>query len=192
MLAVGKPSSRPRWSPLTTVPSTMNGAPRQWRAPSMSPAATRARIRVEETVSPSTSTSGTTRVSNSACARQHRRVAFGLGAEAEVLADRDLLGAELLDQDALDEVLGGAVRELLVEGDHDQLLDPEPVDHVALDREGHDQLRQRRRVQDLERVRVEGEHGVGVVDHRLVAEVDAVEGPDRDVARRAARRRAAR
>ena len=82
--------------------------------------------------------------------------------------------------------------ELLVEGDHDQLLDPEAVDHVALDREGHDQLRQRRRVQDLERVRLEGEDGVGALDHRLVAEVDAVEGADRDVARRAARRRAAR
>ena len=76
-----------------------------------------------------------------------------------------------------------AVGELRVEGDHHQLLDAEPVDHVALDREGHDQLRQRRRVQDLQRVRVEGEDGVGVVDHRLVAEVDAVEGPDRDVAR---------
>ena len=80
-------------------PSTMNGAPRQCRAPSMSPAATRARIRVEETVSPSTSTSGTTRVSNSGARGQHLRVALGLGAEAEVLADRDLLGAELLDQD---------------------------------------------------------------------------------------------
>ena len=65
----------------------------------MSPAATSARIRVEETVSPSTSTSGTTRVSNSERGCEHLRVALGLGAEAEVLADRDLLGAELLDQD---------------------------------------------------------------------------------------------
>ena len=31
MLAVGKPSSRPRRSPSTTVPSTMKGAPRQRR-----------------------------------------------------------------------------------------------------------------------------------------------------------------
>ena len=73
--------------------------------------------------------------------------------------------------------------EVLVEGDDDQLLDPEPVDHVALDRERHDQFRQRRRVQDLEWVRVEGEDGVGVVDHGLVAEVDPVEGADRHVAR---------
>ena len=32
-------------------------------------------------------------------------------------------------------------------------------------------------------MRVEGEDGVGALDHRLVAEVDAVEGPDRDRAR---------
>ena len=73
--------------------------------------------------------------------------------------------------------------ELLVEGDDDELPHPEPFDHVALDLEGHDQLRQRRRVQDLERVGIEGEHGVGALDHRLVAAVDAVEGADRDLAR---------
>ena len=149
----------------------------------MSPAATSARIRVEETVSPSTSTSGTTRVSNSECGFQHRRVALGFGAEAEVLADRDLLGVELLEQDVGDEVLGALLRELLVEGDDDELLHAEAFDHVALDLEGHDQLRRRRRVQDFERVRVEGEDRVGALDHRLVAEVDAVEGADRDVAR---------
>ena len=43
----------------------MKGAPRQCLAASMSPAATRARIRVEETASPSTSIRGTTLVSNS-------------------------------------------------------------------------------------------------------------------------------
>src|SRR5687767_1341896 len=68
MFAVGKPRPRPRWSPSTTSPSSRNGAPRHRIAPSTSPAATRARIRVEETVSPSTSTSGTTLVSNSSWA----------------------------------------------------------------------------------------------------------------------------
>ena len=95
MLAVGKPSSRPRWSPLTTVPSTMKGAPRQRRAASMSPAATRARIRLEETVSPSTSTSGNNPRLELRAGSQHRRIALRPGAEAEVLADRDPLGAEL-------------------------------------------------------------------------------------------------
>ena len=73
----------------------------------MSPAATRARILVEETASPSTSISGTTRVSNSSRAASICRVALGPGAEAEVLPHRDLLGAELLDQDLVDEALGG-------------------------------------------------------------------------------------
>ena len=81
----------------------------------------------------------------------------------------------------VDEVLSGDLRELLVEGDDDQLLDPEAVDHVALDLERHDQLRGRLGVDHRQRMGVEGQDGVGVVDHRLVAEVDAVEGPDRDV-----------
>ena len=161
----------------------MKGAPRQRRASSISPAATRARIRVEETVSPSTSTSGTTRVSNSSRAASIFGSPLALAPKRKFSPTETCSAPSLLDQDLLDEFLGAALGELLVEGDHDQLLDAEPLDHVALDPEGHDQLRQRRRVQDLERVGVEGEHGVGVVDHRLVAEVDAVEGPDRDVAR---------
>ena len=60
-------------------------------------------------------------------------------------------------------------------------LDPEPVDHVALDLERHDQLRRRLGVDHRQRVGLERQHRVGVVDHGLVAEVDAVEGPDRDV-----------
>ena len=192
MLAVGKPSSRPRWSPLTTVALDHEGG---------AEAAARALHVAGRDQGPDPGRGDGLAVDldqrhdpglELRVRFQHRRVAFGFGAEAEVLADRDLLGAELLEQDVLDEVLGAALGELLVEGDDDQLLDPEAVDHVALDREGHDQLRQRRRVQDLERVRVEGEDGVGALDHRLVAEVDAVEGADRDVARAAARRRAAR
>ena len=60
MLAVGKPSLRPRSSPSTTVPSSRKGAPRHRVAASTSPAATSDRTRVDETISPSTSTSGTT------------------------------------------------------------------------------------------------------------------------------------
>ena len=161
----------------------MNGAPRQCRAPSMSPAATSALIRVEETVSPSTSTSGTTRVSNSGRAASISGSPFALAPKRKFSPTETRSAPSRLDQDVLDEVLGGTGGELLVEGDHDQLAHAEPLDHVALDREGHDQLRQRRRVEDLERVRVEGEHRVGALDHRLVAAVDAVEGADRDVAR---------
>src|SRR6266545_648281 len=65
MFAVGKPSLRPRPSPSTTGPSRRKGAPRHLVAASTSPAATSERILLEETISPSTSTSGTTLVSNS-------------------------------------------------------------------------------------------------------------------------------
>ena len=47
----------------------------------------------DEMVSPAASTSGTTRVSNALCPRRNR-CALGAPAEAEVLADRDLLGAQ--------------------------------------------------------------------------------------------------
>ncbi len=51
-LAVGNPSSRPRWAPRTTTPSTRCGRPRISRAPSTSPSATSRRVRVEENGSP--------------------------------------------------------------------------------------------------------------------------------------------
>ncbi len=46
----------------------------------------------------------------------------------------------------------------------------------------HDQLRRRLGWMTVSGMRIEGQHRVGVVDHGLVAQVDAVEGPDRDVA----------
>jgi hypothetical protein len=64
---------------------------------------------------------------------EHLGSAARLGAEVEVLADRDPPRPELADQRVVDEFLGAAVGELLVEADHDHLLDPEPLEHVALD-----------------------------------------------------------
>ena len=92
MLAVGKPSSRPRWSPVTIVPSTMNGAPEA--VPRALHVAGRDQgpdpgrgdglaVDLDQRHDPGLEL----RVGG-----QHLRVAFGLGAEAEVLADRDLLG----------------------------------------------------------------------------------------------------
>ena len=66
------------------------GAPRKRAACSTSPASTRPRMWLEETISPSTSTSGTTRVSKRASARSSAGVALRAVAEAEVLAHRDL------------------------------------------------------------------------------------------------------
>src|SRR4051812_42227301 len=51
------------------MPRSWNGEPRKRLACSRSPATTRPRMWVEETISPSTSTSGTTRGSNAVCAR---------------------------------------------------------------------------------------------------------------------------
>ncbi len=49
--------------------------------------------------------------------------------------------------------------------------------------EAHDQLRRGLGVDDLHRVRLEGEDGVGALDHLAMADVNAVEGADRDLAR---------
>ena len=148
---------------------------------------------LDETVSPATSTSGTTRVSNSSCERRKLGGALRALAEAEVLADRHVLGAEPADQHVLDELLGALLGEPAVERDHHQLLDAEPGDQVALDRERVEQLGRRLRVDHRQRVRVEGQHRVAAADHLAVAEVHAVEGADRDAARAAspARRRGA-
>jgi hypothetical protein len=107
--------------------------------------------------------------------------------EAEVLAHRDLSRAEPVEQYVLDEVLRAALGELLVERDHHKLLHAEPSDQVALHREGADQLRGGLGMDHRQRVRVEGEHGVGSADHLAVAAVYAVERPDGDAARARAR-----
>ena len=73
--------------------------------------------------------------------------------------------------------------EVAVERDRDELVHAEPGDQVALDRGRVEQLRQRLRRDDAERMRVEREHRVAAPDYLAVAEVDAVERPDRDLAR---------
>jgi hypothetical protein len=107
--------------------------------------------------------------------------------EAEVLAHRHLPGTEPVEQHVLHEVLGAAPGELLVERDHHELVHAEPGDQVALHREGADQLRRGLRMDHRQRVRVEGEHGVGAADHLAMAAVYTVERPDRDAARPRAR-----
>ena len=170
----------------------MNGAPRQRCAASTSPAAISALIRVEETVSPSTSTSGTTRVVNSERAASISGSPFALAPKRKFSPTETLSAPSREISTSSMKLSALRVANSSVEGDDDELGDPQAVDQVPLDAERGDQLRQRRGVQDLERVGLEGEHGVRPLDHRLVADVDAVEGPDRDPARaRLARREAA-
>src|SRR5437588_555421 len=101
--------------------------------------------------------------------------------EAEVLADRNPRRAERPDQDVLHELLGAPLLELAIEVDDHQVVDPESGDHVALDVERHQQLGHGVGADHRHRVRLEGEYGVASVDHRSMPQVDAVEGPDRDL-----------
>src|ERR1700757_325976 len=119
MFAVGKPSARPRWSPVTTSPRSWNGAPRNRVAVSTSPASTSPRMWLEETISPSTSTSGTTRVSNPP---SPARLSGRAVPEPEVPPHRNAHRAQPIHQDVIDELCRRLVSEAIVEGDQHELL----------------------------------------------------------------------
>ena len=161
----------------------MNGAPRQWRAPSMSPAATRARIRVEETVSPSTSTSGTTRVSNSGRAASISGSPLALAPKRKFSPTETRSAPSFSIRTCSMKSSAAAVANSSSKGITTSSSTPSPSITSRLTAKGMISFGSAAGCRISERVRVEGEDGVGVVDHRLVAEVDAVEGADRDVAR---------
>ena len=120
--------------------------------------------------------------------RRGRRASRGrpcaLLAEAEVLAHRDPLGARAARPGSASRTPPPrSSRTRCRSGITTSSVDAEALDHVALDLERHDQLRRRLGVDHAQRVRLEGEHRVGALDHLAVADVDAVEGADRDLAR---------
>jgi hypothetical protein len=137
---------------------------------------------LDETISPSASKSGLDPGLEARVGAQQVRVALRLPAEAEVLAHRDVRGAEGADEHVVDEVLGRHRRELAVERDDHELLDAEAGDELGLALDRRQQARRAAR-DDRLRVRVERQHGVGAADDRAVAEVDAVEGADGHPAR---------
>ena len=147
---------------------------------------------VEETISPSTSTSGTTRGSNAFCARSRSASPLALWPKRKFSPTDTSVGAELADEHVVDELLRPLGGERAVERDHHELAHAEAGDQVGLDVERGQQLRRGVGRDDLARVRLEGQHGVGAGDHLAVAEVHAVELADRDVARAASRHRGAR
>ncbi len=108
------------------------------------------------------------------------RIALGLVAEAEVLADRDLGGAERADEHVVDELIRAARRELTVERDHDQLRHPQRSDQLRLDLERRQQLRSVLRGNDRDGVGLEREHAVGARDHLAMATMHTVERADSD------------
>ena len=142
---------------------------------------------LEETVSPAASTSGTTRVSNSSCARRNSGVPRAPLPKRKFSPTDTCSAPSRSISTSLHELLGALRGEALVERDHHELVHAEPGDQVALHREGADQLRRGLRMDHRQRVRIEGEHGVGAADHLAVAEVHAVERADRHAARARAR-----
>ena len=96
---------------------------------------------VEETISPSTSTSSTTRVSNAALGAQQAGVALRAVAEAEVLAHRHALGADALDQHVVDELLAVCEAKTPSNGTTISSSTPSAGDQVGLGRERREQLR---------------------------------------------------
>ena len=138
---------------------------------------------LDDTVSPATSTSGTTRVSNSSCERRKSAVPCAPLPKRKFSPTETLRRAQPVDQDLAHELLGGLLGEAPVERDHHHLGDAQRGDQVALDGERGDQLGRGLGVDHGQRVRVEGQHRVGAADHLAVAEMDAVEGADGDLAR---------
>src|SRR5690606_26722466 len=109
--------------------------------------------------------------------------------EVEVLADDDDPGVEAVDQHLADEVLGRLAAAGLVEGDDQAVVDPRLGQQLELLVEVGEQPGRRLGSHDRGRVAVEGDDGGGqaprpglaahLVDHRAVADVDAVVGTDR-------------
>jgi len=111
--------------------------------------------------------------------------------EVEVRADDDALGGQALDEDRLDELLGGLVAARRVEGEHRRRVEVAGGgEQLELLLEGREHARRRLRPDHLGRVAVEGEAHRGLpvrrgaladeAQHGLMTEVDPVVGADRD------------
>jgi hypothetical protein len=114
---------------------------------------------------------------------QHLRVTGRTMAEAEVLAHRDVRGQQPAHEHLIDELLGRLLGEALIERDHHELADSEPGDQLGLDLEAGQELGSGLWPDHAERMRLEREDRVAAPDHLAVAEMDAVELADRDLAR---------
>ena len=119
------------------------------------------RMWLEETTSPSNSSSGWTRVSKRSSAREHLRVALALWPKRKFSPTDDVRGLEHLDEHVVDEVLGRARGERAVERDDHELLDAEAGDELGLALDRRQQPRRRAGRDDRLRVRIERQDGVG-------------------------------
>jgi hypothetical protein len=152
-----------------------------------------ARTRVEEQTAPSTSTGGTaaTRIPRGrAERRQQADVAGAAVAEAEVLARRDGPDAEPVGERVAHEVLGRLPHQPAVEAKRVEHVHAQLRRELGLAAQGRQPGGGRLGLDDLARVRLEGDDAQGRAelarerrgggDHRAVAPVEAVEVADRD------------
>ena len=184
-VAVGNPSVRPRLSPWRTIPAQVERRPEEARTPcSTSPATTRPRMCVDETISPSHLDQAPRRWWRTRPAsRSSATSPLAAMPEAEVLPHLHLGRAERADQHLVDELLRAL--HLDARGRKRTTTSsrtPRPAIRSALHRQRREQLRRGVRRHDRAGVWLERQDGVRVPDHRLVAEVDAVEFADGDAA----------
>ena len=133
---------------------------------------------------------------------EQAHVAVAVAAEVEVLPDHDHLDGEPLDEHPLDERLRRLLRLDLVEAQHHGPVETGRGEQLEALLERRQQRRRRLRAHHRGGVPVERQHdgaggfplgdGAHLVDHRLVADMDAVVGPDRHHGARLRARAAAR
>ena len=144
------------------------------------PPATRPRMWLEETISPSTSSSGTTRVSKRSSAReQSRRRPGARWPKRKFSPTETCVAPSALDEHVVDEVLGAARGEVAVERDR-RRAPRRPSDAIssALRSSVVSSLGGVPGRDDRQRMRIERDDGVGAADDLAVAEVHAVERAD--------------
>ena len=110
-------------------------------------------------------------------------------AESVIVPDHQLAHLAAVEQDPIDELLGAQPREPPVEPDEEHVIERQLRQDLAPLGIGREERRRRLRVHDLERMGLEGHQNAGaprrvgparnLAQHRLVAQVDAVERADR-------------
>ena len=138
---------------------------------------------LELTTSPSTSRSGTTRVSKRSSPASSAGSPLALWPKRKFSPTETCVALQRVDEDLVDELGGGLGGALAVEGHDHDLLDAEIARQPRLALERGQQARRARRVQDRDGMGLEGHDRVRAGDHLAVADVDAVERADGHAAR---------
>ena len=133
--------------------------------------------------SPSTSTSSTTRVRNASCARSSATSPCARWPKRKFSPTLTCSAPSRPTSTSSMKSCGDWLANAPSNGITTSSCTPRPGDQVGLGGQRRDQLRRLVRRDDRARVRLEGQDGVRAAHHLAVAEVDAVELADGDVAR---------